>query len=177
MARRNGVPMLTDEDVLRVARIRTTESSAGTFTQTELDTQLSVERGVIWQINFVEFHIDGRPLRVVGANSQYTIAAQVTRSSQTAMLAANSSEIIQQASKGIARSAAIGTDAGPLSFIDTIPQRFDFPIPLPYASQSIYLGIQGNAAIAIATIDVRIGYLIKRVSDEFFFRVAQALVG
>jgi len=168
---------LTDEEILRIARGRVTESSAGTFTQVEIDTQLSVERGVIWMLDWVEFDFDSLNLLAeVSANSIETIRAQITRTTQTALVNGNDPDLIQSAGFSLCRSAAIGTDAGPLNFFSARILRYNFHISMPVASQSIFFAIKGSGAAA-HVVSARIGYTLRQVTDQYFFRVAQALVG
>lgn len=169
---------LKDEEILRIARARVTESAAATYTEVSLDTQLSVERGIIWMINFIEFNFSNLELltEVAAATSEF-IAAQVTRESQAALIAGNDVDLLQRSSFLVGRSAAIGTDAGPLWFGTDTVRRVDFPVALPFAASNIHFGIQGTDAASVHTVDIRIGYTIREVSDKFFFRVAQALIG
>lgn len=169
---------LTDEDILRIARVRVVESAAGTYTQVSLDTQLSIERKVIWMIHFIEFNFSNvYLLSEVAAGGTENVIAQVTRESKGSIIAGNDTDLVQQQKHAIGRSAAIGTDAGPLTLTSQAINRFDFPLPMPYAAQNIYVGLKGTHASSAHTIDVRIGYSIKTVTDQFFFRVASALVG
>jgi len=175
MARRKD---LTDEEILRMARIRITESALSTFTQGELQTQLSVERGVIWMVHWCEFFFpDSEDMTEVQAAGSEKQTAQVTRESKTALIDNSDSDMLQSCELKASRSAAIGTDAGPLWYTNIMPVLFHYPIPMPIASQSIFVGLQSSDANVTTRVDVRIGYTIREVSDKFFFRVAQALVG
>lgn len=177
MAKKTNVAKLTDESVLRVARARITEPGLNEYGETSLDTQLSVERGVIWMINFIEFNFNSlEGLADMAAGAVADTRAQVTRESKTAIVNGNDSDLVQMAHLHTARSAAIGTDAGPLWIQFDAIIRYDFPIGLPYASQTIFCGLRA-ALPAVQICDVRIGYTIKEVDDQFFFRVAQALLG
>lgn len=177
MAKKSLARDLSDEEVLRIARMRVTESAAATFTQSNIDTQLSVERGVIWMIHFIEFDFETAGLLgEVAAGTVEDVECQITRESKTGMILSDNADIIQRRKIILSRSAAIGTDAGPLSFITPTVLRVDYPIPLPYASQSIFMGVLGTAATP-HTIAARIGYTVREVSDKFFFRIAQALLG
>lgn len=177
MAKKLTVGKLSDEAILRVARVRATQSAAGAFTEVSFDTQLSVERGVIWMIHFIEFAWAGVVgLSQVAANAAEIYQAQVTRESKAAIVAGNDSDLIQGHQMQAARSAAIGTDAGPLWLTQDLIRRFDYPVPLPYASQSVFVGIDTTNAV-VETVDLRIGYTIREVDDQFFFRVASALLG
>jgi hypothetical protein len=171
------VTELGDQEILRIARTTVTESAAATYTEVALDTQLSVERGVIWLIHWIEFSFTNVGLLTeVAASGVEAIDAQVTRESKANIQNFTAADTVQGAEVSLHRSAAIGTDAGPLWFKDESPKRFDYPIPLPFAGQNIYVGIRGTDAADPHTVGCRIAYTIKEVSDKFFFRVAQALV-
>lgn len=169
---------LDDTEILRIARIRVQESAASTFTQVSLDTQLSVERGVIWMIHFVEFDFQTiNLLTEVAAAGQEDITAQLTRESKTALITNADTDMIQKQQLEMGRSAAIGTDAGPLWYARKTVERVNFPIAMPFAAANIHAGILGTDAGSPHTVDFRIGYTIREVTDKFFFRVAQALIG
>lgn len=168
---------LDDEDILRIARLSVTESAAGTYTQTSIDTQLSIERGVIWMIHFIEFSYSQVALLTeVAPASIESITAQITRESKDAIQSFTAADTVQAQSHVVSRSAAIGTDSGPLWLHDVTPKRFDYAVPMVYAGQNIFFGIKGSDASLTHTVEARIGYSIRTVSDKFFFRVAQALV-
>ena len=172
------VTQLDDTEILRIARTSVTESAAATYTERSLDTQLSVERGVIWLIHWIEFTFQSQSLLAeVAAGGVELIDAQVTRESKSAIQSFTSADTLQGIEQGIIRSAAIGTDAGPLYYRTKSPMRFDYPIPMPFAGQNIYFGIKGTDAADVHTVGMRIAYTIKEVSDKFFFRVAQSLIG
>jgi len=172
------VGKLSDESILRIARMRVSESAAGVFTQLSADTQLSVERGVIWMIHFVEFTFENLVLlNEVAAAAVERVEAQLTRDTKTLIVTGDDTDIIQQCTREIYRSAAIGTDAGPLYWTGNAQVRYDFPMPVPYAAQNLFLGIQGTHASSAHTVSARVGYSIREVDDQFFFRVASALLG
>lgn len=177
MAKKSLITKLTDEEVLRIARLRVTETAAATYTQGSIDTQLSVERGVIWMIHFIEFQFGSViGLAGVGANAVEDYKCQVTRESKEGMLQGSDADVIQQYRLQMIRSAAIGTDVGPLYSIVDLTRRFDYQVPIPYASQSLFASLV-TTHTAAQVVDVRVGYTIKEVDDQFFFRVAQALLG
>lgn len=169
---------LTDEQVLRFCRFTITESAASTFTQQILDTQLSIERGVIWLIHAVDWLMLGGELEAPGAGAAETFQAQITRESKAAIIFPSDADLIDYHSQYIKRSAAIGTDAGPLWWYEqNAMKRHDYALPIPYAAQNIYLALQSTNASSPATIYGRIHYTIRKVNDAYFYRVAQALVG
>lgn len=169
---------LKDDEILRFHREKITESAAGTFTQATGNTQLSVERGFIWLICFVEFYFQApQLLDEVGAAGNELQQVQVTRESKSAIIDPSDTDMIAFQDIRLTRPAAIGTDAGPLWNFTMMPIRHQFNVPIPYAGREIFVGVKGTDAATAAIFDVRIGYTIKEVSDKFFFRVAQALVG
>lgn len=177
MAKKMGKE-LTDEQIIRVARLRTTETVASTFKQSSIDTQLSVERGVIWMIHWIEFELESiKHFLEVATSGTDSVQAQVTRESKTSILTPDDNDVIQRATRYITRFGTIGTEAGPETFVYDPIVKYEFPIPLPYASQSIYLGVAGTHASLFHTVTARVGYTIREVSDKFFFRIAQSLVG
>jgi hypothetical protein len=168
---------LQDDEVIRFLRGSATETAASTFTQTSQDTQLSVERGVVMLIHWLELEFESIGLlSEVGAGLSETISAQFTRESKTALENIDSPDIIEKYELNVVRAAAIGTDAGPLWFNHTNPVRFDYPVPIVYASQSMFFAIQGTDAATAHTVSYRMGYTLREVTDEFFFRVATALL-
>lgn len=169
---------LSDEEVLRIARARVTESAASTYTEVSLDTQLSVERGIIWMVNFIEVLPNNLGnLGEAGQGTTERIEAQVTRESQSSIVNGNDADLLQAFKFKLNRAPTIGTDAGPMYFTETLPWRVNFPVPIPFASSSMFFGILGTDAGSAHTVDFRVGYTIRSVTDKFFFRVAQALLG
>ena len=167
---------IKESDILRFLRFSVVESAAATFTESEFDTQLSVYAGFIWMIAFME--IDGMTASSIddaaqGANEELNV--QITRESKSALVNYNDSDLIEKVRVETERYATIGTDAGPVVLLTQSPIIITYPIPLPYAGQSIYIGVQSTAGAA-KTVRGRIGYTIKKVSDKFFFRVAQSLL-
>lgn len=173
---RKGIKALTDEEILRIARISVVQSSAGVYTQTTHDTQLSIERGVIWLINFIEFYQDSSVIDDVAAGTSETEKFQITRDTKTGIQSLADADTIALYEWSVQRSAAIGTDAGPLWITGESPNRITFPVPIPYAAQNIYFGYHSTSAAAKTGV-ARVGYTIREVTDAFFFRVAQAILG
>lgn len=178
MAERKLVKDLSDQEILRVARVRVSETAANTYTQVELDTQLSIERGVIWMIHFIEI-MYGSPLRwsEVGPNLFEQTSLQVVRETKTNIVNGNDSDLLQMFQRVLCRSPAIGTDAGPLYYLTNTVDKTTFPVPLPYASQSMFFGLRTTHSSLTSVVDIRVGYTLREVTDKFFFRVAQALLG
>lgn len=159
----------------RFARFYVAESAAATFTQISMDTQLSIDRGFIWMIHSVEMSINVVNLDdALAAGNEY-LQCQVTRESKDELLQLNDADLLCFKQKTVKRYAAIGTDAGPVCFLDQQPDIQKFDPPLPFAGQNIFIGVMGSAAAA-KSVYGRIGYTLKKVSDKFFFEIAQALV-
>lgn len=162
---------LTDEQVLRFLRF----GNAGftSFAEVSYDTQLSIERGVIWLIHAVEW-VSNASFDTPAASTTEYLTAQITRESKTAIVNANDSDLIAIYDERLTRGAAIGTDAGPVvtHFLNPHIQYFDPPIP--YAGSNIYIGAE--CSIAAGTIRGRIHFSLITVTDKYFFRVASALV-
>jgi len=169
---------LKEEEMLRVARIVAVQSAAAAYVETEHDTQLSIERGIIWLIQMVEFGLNMTAARFdksIVADSIEHNQYQLTRESQAAITNLNDTAIICNHQEQLVRSAAIGTEAGPLWYQSQSPVRMTFPIPYPFAGQNIYLGFD-SAHISALTVTARILYTVRTVSDKYFFRVAQSLL-
>ena len=169
---------LKDEEIVRVLKGSVSLSAPATYTETELATQLSIERGVIWLIHALEFHIIEPMLKVaeVGANASESIYAHVAREPKEAILDPDEPDLIHRYDIDIGRSAAIGTDAGPLWNVIEQPKVYQFTPPLPYAADSIYLGLNSTSG-SVLTCHFRIRYTIRSVTDKYFFRIAQAILG
>jgi hypothetical protein len=170
---------LKDEEIVRSLKGTVTESAAATYTETAIDTQLSIERGVIWLIHGIQFFPSELMATVssIAANGEEFFHMHVSRESKSAICVPNDADLIQRCDYDIVRSAAIGTDAGPLWVTSyMVPRVFAYNPPLPYASQTIYLGLIGSSG-AVETAYFQILYTIRSVSDKYFFRVAQALLG
>lgn len=167
---------LSDAEILRFARLLVTETGAATFTQTTHDTQLSIDRGVIWLIHNIDYHLNFDTIPDIAAGATGKIEVQVSRESKSAIIELDDADCIDRLEEVIHRYATIGTDAGPAFLAQNTlsPIRHTFDPPIPYASQNIYLGILsgGVAQSAIA----RIAYTIQHVSEKYFWRVAQALL-
>lgn len=170
---------LKEVDMLRIARIVAVQSAAAAYVQTEHDSQLSIERGIIWMIHMVEFGLNLSSVTLfdsdIAAGASEQNLYQITRESQAAIVSLNDTAVICNHQEQLVRSAAIGTDAGPLYFQAKRPVRISFPVPYPFAGQNIYFGFDSTNASAL-TVTARIFYTVKTVSDKYFFRVAQSLL-
>lgn len=175
MAKKEDVQMRSE--YLNFLRFSVTESAAGTFTQVELDTNLSAERGVMMEIHSIELESATNQftlLKEVAAASNEDIRLQVTRDSKTAMVNLNDADCLALFKKEITRSAAIGTDSGPLWIYDDLVHKIDFALPLPYVKPSIFVGIQSSVA-TLGTMAGRIGYTLRDIDREDFLELLVAL--
>lgn len=166
---------LKDDEILRFLRWTVTESAAATYTEASFDTQLSIDRGLIWLIHFADFAISAKDIDDPAVNTTETISVQITRESKTAMVNFNDADLITRYHLQKDRSDTIGTAAGPDTYLDYYPKTQIFAPPVAYAAQNVWIGIQSTAAAA-KTVQGRIGFTLRRVSDKFFYRVAQALI-
>lgn len=166
---------IRDEDVLRFMRFNVTESAAATFTEQEYDTQLSIDRGYIWMIHFIEWDINLSQIEDPAQDATETFTGQITRESKSALITQNDSDLIARIRLLKDRSATIGTDAGPVIHAGVSPYKDNYYPAIPYAAQSIYVAIQTSHA-SVQSLTGRIGYTLARVSEKFFFRVAHALI-
>ena len=153
---------------LNFLRFQVVESAASTFTQAEIDTNLSAERGVMMEIHSVELDLTTLNLfDEVPAAGQENLRIQVTRETKSSAISLNDSDVIAQFRPEIVRSAAIGTDAGPLYFFTDKVVRVQFAMPLPYVKPSIFVGIQGSDAASAHTVNGRIGYTLRDIDRDW----------
>lgn len=164
-----------EEEILRWLRFAVTESAAATYTEVSIATNLSLERGVIWDIHMIEFGISPTDLNNPAAGAREEVIMQITRESKSALVEMNDSDLIAMCEMVIDRSAAIGTDAGPLYVYFPSPIRQKFHPPILYGAENIYVGLKTLNGAA-TTIRGRLGYTLRSVSEKVFYRVAQALV-
>lgn len=164
-----------EEEILRWLRFAVTESAAATYTEVSIATNLSLERGVIWDIHMVEFGISPKNINNPAAGSREEVVMQVTRESKSSIVELNDSDLIDLCSMEVDRSTAIGTDAGPLYIYFPSPIRHAFHPPILYGAENIYVALKTLNGAA-TTIRGRLGYTLRSVSEKVFYRVAQALV-
>lgn len=166
---------LKDNEIMRVQRFSLIPSGAA-FTQLEVDTQLSIDRGVIWLIRRIDYDLRLEFIDPPAANVREFAEVQLSRISQSTMVGLSDANIVDNCMRELRRSAAIGTDAGPLWYWADSPIIHHFNPPIPYASANIYLGVYVSQVMVANSLNVRIGYTIETVSDQYFYRVAQALL-
>ena len=152
------------------------ETTAATFKELEIDTNLSAERGVMMEIHSLEIaRIGGELLTEVGAAASETMGFHLCRESKTSLLAINDKDIIVADVLEVARSAAIGTDAGPLVLYFNRYQRYDFVMPIPYVKPSIFFAVQGSDASGFTGANFRIGYTLREIDREDFLSLLVAI--
>jgi hypothetical protein len=166
---------LRDDEVIRFQRFEVAESAAATYTEQSYDTQLSIDRGLIWMIHWVEYQITPVKIEVPAVNTHEYASCQICRESQSGMRDLDDPDVVALFEKVVKRADTIGAEAGPLIYYWEVPSLQQFPMPLVYAAQTIHVGVLGTAAAAI-TLQGRIAYTLRKVTDKFFYRVAQALI-
>lgn len=174
MKKKDAVEMRSE--YLNFIRFSVTESAAATFTQVEVDTNLSAERGVMMEIHSVD--VDCQNLNLfdeVPAGGQESLRVQITRESKTALTSFNDADCLFKTNPEVIRSAAIGTDAGPLWFYANKVISVYFPLSMPYVKPSIFVGIQGTDAASTHTVTGRIGYTLREIEREDFLELLVAL--
>lgn len=163
------------EEILRMFRFSVTESAAGTFTQTSYGTNLSLERGVIWEVHFIDFEILPSTIDTPAAGADEQTQVQITRESKSALVNLDDADLIALVIAEVSRSSAIGTDAGPLWKYWLNPLRFNFNPPLLYGAANIYCAIKSTSGTA-RTGRGRVGYTLRSVTDKMFYQIATALL-
>lgn len=152
------------------------ESTAATYRELEIDTNLSAERGVMMEIHSFEIaRIGTELLSEVAAGASETMGFHLSRESKTSLLTINDKDIIIADIVELQRAAAIGTDAGPLYFKFNRYQRYDFAMPIPYVKPSIFFGVQGSDASGLTGGNFRIGYTLREIDREDFLSLLVAI--
>lgn len=163
-------------DYLNFLRFGAVESAAATYTQTEVDTNLSAERGVFMEIHSIElFTASLALLDEVAAGGNENVTVQITRETKGSITTANDADLIHISGLQLSRSSAIGTDAGPLYYLYPRDRTFHFPVPIPYVKPSIFIGVQGSDAAGTWSIAGRIGYTLREISRSDFLELLVAL--
>lgn len=174
MSKKQGIQMRSE--YLNFLRFRVTETAAATFTESEIDTNLSAERGVMMEIHSVELFLEQSTLlSEVPAAGEEDIHVQITRETKTAIANFLDADVVARFNREVTRSAAIGTDAGPLYLLSENVVKLDFPMPIPYVKPSIFVGIQGSDAATAQVVSGRIGYTLRDVDREDFLELLVAL--
>lgn len=172
--RKEGIRLASD--FLNFLRFDVEESAAATYTEKELDTNLSAERGVMMEIHSIEIYSpDFVNFLEVAAGAFESFAFHVARESKTVVQPFQDSDVIAFFSRTLERAAAIGTDAGPLYFMSENVLRVDFPMPIPYVKPSIFVAVAGTDASATFQVQGRIGYTLRDIDREEFLELLVAL--
>lgn len=163
-------------DFLNFLKFSVTESAAATFTEKEIDTNLSAERGVLMEIHSIDLIFPNIILMAteIAANANEVTQFHISRESKTAFIKFDDADCIASIARQMGRSAAIGTDAGPLYQFFENCVRIDFPMPLPYVKPSIFMGLLASAASA-TSVQGRIGYTLRDISRQEFLELLVAL--
>ncbi len=174
---KDKLPTLKDDEVVRVLRHRCIQASADAFKECEIETQLSIERSVVWMIHAIEFDFENiSQMSPVAANDERWMAQQVTRESKSTIVNSDDTDLLQKSKIQTVRSAAIGTDAGPLWITNDTIRIIHYPKPLLYAGSKIYWSVDTENFTAAVYMGVRVFYTIAKVDDKQFFRVASSLL-
>lgn len=175
MRRKSGDVNIAGE-FMNFLRFSVAESAASTYTEKEIDTNLSAERGVMMEIHSIEIHNNAHGnLGEVAAGNDESIQFHISRESKTAIILPDNSDTILMDGIVLSRSPAIGTDAGPLWMLNQQVLRYDFPMPIPYVKPSIFAAVLGTDATGLATIRGRIGYTLRLIDREEFLELLVAL--
>lgn len=156
-------------------RGKVSESAASTYTENEIDTNLSAERGVMMEIHSIEFDFTLLQLKEISADGEESMAMQLVRESKSSIVNVDDPDLLCKHGEYMFRAAAIGTDAGPLYYNHVRPVQVNFLKPIPYVKPSIIVGIQGSDASAVNTGRFRIGYTLRKINKTEFLELLIAL--
>ena len=174
MAKRAGIDLVGKH--LNYLRFSLAESAAATYTELELDTNLSAERGVMMKIHSIEVYNEQLVnVLEVAQSSTEGIAWHVAREGKSIVTPLNDADVIAFQNTLLFRAATIGTDAGPLWFLQELVSKIDFALPIPYVKPSIFIAVQGTDATATAGIKGRIGYTLEEIDRTEFIELLVAL--
>lgn len=174
MAKREGVSIRGD--FLNFLTGTLSETTASTYKELEIDTNLSAERGVMMEIHSFEINrIGGELLAEVAQGASETAGFHLARESKTGLLAINDKDCIIADVLELVRAGTIGTDAGPLWYLMQRYNRYDFSMPIPYVKPSIFFGVQGSDASGFTGAQFRIGYTLREISREDFLSLLVAI--
>lgn len=165
---------ITGENVVRNWRFNLTESAASTYTQQEVQTNLSLDSGLIAVIHQISFYLEASALDTPAANGLERAVVQLTRQTKTGILVYDDADLIEKFALTLSRSTAIGTDAGPLYWLGIVPVVFNYSPGLLYANSSIFFGILSTAGTPI-TGQCRVSFTLNKISERLFFQAAQSL--
>lgn len=165
--------LYTSRDVLQ--RVRADITSTAAFEQTTISTNLSLDRGYIWLIHKILWWINGAWDDAAQGTSEF-VSLQLTRESKAAAITSlNEADLIAMVRLAVDRYATIGTDAGPLWWVRTLPLVSDFRIPLPFAGNTLYFATANNASGSLI-YSVEIEFTLQKVREKDYFAVASSLL-
>lgn len=145
-------------------RFDLTESSANTYTEQSVDTNLSAERGVIGLIDEIIIQRDIMPTSLDEIELQLLI-----NSGQTDILDLDHSQVIWM------QHWRFGTftDAG--RHLDETVSRWEFYNPIPFVNPTITLGIKGTSLAAAGRIRMLVNYRVQKVTQNDYLKLLASL--
>lgn len=164
-------------DVLNRAKGTVTVGSTA-YAETLIPTNLSLDRGYIWLIHQILFWptVLTTLWDDVAAGSQEYIIFHVARESKSDILSSlTEADLVAMWKTTIYRTAAIGTDAGPMWHKEEWPARCYFPVPMAYAGSGIYFGAKTSCATG-KVFSIEIQHTLVKVKDADYLRVAASLL-
>ena|SRR3990170_1392426 len=132
------------------------------FAQATILTGLSIERSLIILIHRIEWFVPA----VHGGDGN--VAAQITRTSQTAILTVNNPLVVAPYINHMDF-----TTSGQI--FKEMPKGEIYVVPIPIASPALYFGVTPSATPTPDSARVRIGYTVKSVAEKDFFKLAAAI--
>ncbi len=164
----------TSQDILQ--RVRAEQSITNTYAEVAMSTNLSIDRGYIWLIHKVLFWASTFALEEPAASATELYRFQLTRESKPATInTLNSADLIAVFQSCIKRSAAIGTDAGPLYWVTAMPYEITYPVPLAFAGNNLYFGVSSSNSGAVS-FSVEVQIVLQKDKETDYFRIASALL-
>lgn len=140
-----------------------TESAANTFTQTTINTNLSLEARTIIIVPEVFLNY------ATSVDEDGGVRIQLSTASQTALIDYDDPHCVVRVTR---KQTAYGT-AGNTTIQDH-GMHIRFAQALPLAVPQLFIAVQGQNMTAQQQVTVRIPYWSKKVSESVFFRVANS---
>lgn len=163
-------------DYLSSLRFDVLQTAASTYIEDEIDTNLSAERGVMMEIHSIDCYFENMDHMVeVAVNNEEHVEMHVARKSKSAIARYSDSDVIAKLGFMVGRSAAIGTDAGPLFYHTPLGFTVYFPVPIPYVKPSIFVGLNASDATEAHRITGRINYTLREIDRARFLELLVAL--
>ena len=155
-----------------------TESASAVYTQSE--TQMPVRIGAleVMEILAIEFEITGGLFVSIDQDLTNVLQAQITRNSQTAMIALNDSDIVDKVRYVESLMYAESTETGGAGFSSERVTLHDFGLGgkgFLFAGQQMFVGVdQFSGTPTVSTCNARILYrLVKVTANELVGLVRQ----